>query len=55
MAARTLGRGLYREWKHLDPFLHVPEQAMGISNEGLMTAFQGSALKQIEIKKEIAA
>jgi hypothetical protein len=50
-----LGRGLYREWKHLEPFLHVPEQTAGLSSEGLMRAFQTSAIKQIEMKKEIAA
>jgi hypothetical protein len=50
-----LGRGLYREWKHLEPFLHVPEQTTGISSEGLAMLFQSSALKQIESSKEIAA
>ena len=50
-----LGRGLYREWKHLELFLHVPEETMGIDSEGLMRSFQASALKQIEMPKVIAA
>jgi hypothetical protein len=49
-----LGRNLYREWKHIEPFLHVPEQAIGLGSEGLLSAFQGSARKQIETTKEIA-
>jgi hypothetical protein len=50
-----LGRGLYREWNHIEPFLHVPEQMTGLDSEGLLKAFRSSATKQIEGTKEIAA
>lgn len=50
-----LGRGLYREWKRLEPFLCVPEEAIGLHSEGLRRAFQSSVTRQIEGTKEIAA
>jgi hypothetical protein len=52
---RRLCRGFSREWKRVEPFLHVPEQTAGLSSEGLRRAFQSSALKQIEMTSEIAA
>jgi hypothetical protein len=50
-----LGRGFYREWKRVEPFLHVPEQTAGLSSEGLRSAFQSSAQRQIEMTNKIAA
>ena len=50
-----LGRNVYREWKHYEPFLNVPDSALGITCDGLLSAYRSSARKQIEGTKGIAA
>lgn len=50
-----LGRNVYREWKHFEPFLHVQDAEIGITSDGLLRAYQASALKQIESTKRITA
>lgn len=50
-----LGRNVYREWKHFEPFLRIPDSGTGITSAGLLKAYQASALKQIEGTKGIRA
>ncbi len=50
-----LGRNVYRELKHFEPFLRVPESATGITSDGLLKVYQASVLKQIEATMEVAA
>ena len=52
---QRLGPAFSREWKRVEPFLHVSEQTAGLDSEGLRRAFQRSALKQMEMMNEIAA
>jgi hypothetical protein len=47
------GRNFYREWKKIEPFLHVPEHSTQLSSVDLLGTFRKSALRQIEGKREL--
>ena len=41
-----LGRNIYREWKRMQPFLHVPDECIGLDGSTLTTLFQQSTSRQ---------